>query len=63
MTSILHLKGTEKFPLFFFKLSALLQNCFLSWDRWNDNVTPTLDAALLCNSRVGSNLGHETGLG
>ena len=28
-------------------LSAFLQNCFLCWDRWNSDVMPTLDAALL----------------
>ena len=43
--------------LFFFLLSAFLRNCFLCWDRWNGDVTPTLDAALLCCSRAGSDLG------
>ena len=35
----------------FFFLSALLQNCFLCWNRQNGDVTPTLDAAMLCSSR------------
>ena len=46
-----------------FLLSALLRNCFLCWDRWNGDMMPTLDAAQLCSSRVGSDLGHESGLG
>ena len=37
-------------------LYAFLQNCFLGWDHWNGVVTPTLDVALLCNSRAGSDL-------
>ena len=37
-------------------LSAFLWNCFLCWDRWNGDVTPTLDAALLCSSRAGSDI-------
>ena len=37
-------------------------NCFLCWDRWNGDLMPTLDAALLCRSRAGSNLGRESGL-
>ena len=45
--------------LFFF---AFLQNCFLCWDRWNGDVTPTLDMALLCSSRAGTDLGRESGL-
>ena len=44
------------------RLSALLQNCFLCWDRGNGKVPPTLDAALLCSSRAGSDLGLESGL-
>ena len=39
-------------------LSALLWNCYQCWDRWNGDVTPTLDVALLCSSNVGSDLGH-----
>ena len=42
--------------LYIFLLSAFLQNCFLCWDRWNNDVTPTLDATLLCSSRAGSDL-------
>ena len=38
-------------------LSAFLQNCFLCWDSWNDDVPPTLDAALLCSSRAGFDMG------
>ena len=34
-------------------LSAYLRNCFLCWDRWNRDVMPTLDAAMLCSSRAG----------
>ena len=37
-----------------FFLTAFLQNCFLCWDRWNGDMTLTLDAALLCSSRAGS---------
>ena len=29
--------------------------------RWNGDVMPTLDAALLCSSRAGSNLGRVSG--
>ena len=47
---------------FTFFLSALLRSCFLCWDRWNGEVTPTNDAALLCSSRVGFDLGRESGL-
>ena len=43
------------FNYYFF--SNLLQNCFLCWDHGNGDVTPKLDAALLCSSRVGSDLG------
>ena len=46
----------------FLLLTAFLQNCFLCWDRWNGDVRPTLDMALLCSSRAGSDLGHESGL-
>ena len=42
-------------------LSAFLHNCFLCWDRWNSDVMPTLDAALL-SSKVGSDLGQGSGL-
>ena len=38
-------------------LSALLRNCFLCWDHGNSDVPPTFDAALLCSSWVGSDLG------
>ena len=37
--------------------SAFLQNCFLCWDSWNGDMMPTLDAALLCSSKTGSDLG------
>ena len=43
-----------------FLLSTLLQNCFLYWDRGNGGVPPLLDAALLCSSKEGSDLGLET---
>ena len=42
--------------------STLLRNCFLCEDRWNGDVMPTLDVALLCSSRVGSDLGRVSGL-
>ena len=45
-----------------FLLSAFLGNCFLCWDRWNGDVMPTLDAALLCSSRAGLDPGRESGL-
>ena len=38
-----------------FLWSALFWNCFLCWDRRNGDVMATLDAALLCSSRAGSN--------
>ena len=38
--------------------SAYLWNCFLCWDCWNGDVTPTLDTALLFSSKAGSDLGH-----
>ena len=47
---------------FFYLLSAFLRNWFLCWDRWNGDVMPTLDAAPLCSSRAGSDLGHESEL-
>ena len=34
----------------------------MCWDGWNDDVMPTFDAALLCSSRAGSDLGRESGL-
>ena len=34
-----------------FLRSAFLQNCFLYWNRWNGDVTPTLARALLCALR------------
>ena len=37
--------------------SAFLQNCFLCWNHLNGDVMPTLDMALLCSSREGSDLG------
>ena len=43
-------------------LMIRLQNCFLCWDRWNGDVRPTLDAALLCSSRVVADLGCESRL-
>ena len=43
-------------------LSAFLRNWFLCWNHWNGDVTPTLEAALLCSYRAGSDLGHESGL-
>ena len=45
-----------------FLLSTFLWNCFLCWDRWNGDLPPTLDTALLCISRAGTDLGHESGL-
>ena len=36
--------------------------CFLCWDCWNDDVTLTLDVALLFSSRAGADLGRESGL-
>ena len=35
-------------------LSAILRNCILCRDRWYSDVTPKLDAALLCSSRAGA---------
>ena len=46
----------------FFLLSAFLLNCFLCWDPCNNDLTPTLDVALLCSSRAGSDLGRESRL-
>ena len=43
-------------------LSAFLRNFFLCWDGWNSDVMLTLDAALLCSSWVGSDLGRVAGL-
>ena len=43
-------------------LSDLFRNCFLRWDHGNGDVPPTLDAALQCSSRAGSDLGLESGL-
>ena len=37
--------------------------CFLCWDHWHGDRTPTLDAALICSFRAGSDLGGESGLG
>ena len=48
--------------IFYFLLSPFLQNCFLWWDLRNGDMTPTLDAALLCSSRAGSDLGRESRL-
>ena len=44
-------------------LSAFLWNCFLCWDHGNGDMPPTLDMALLCSSKAGSDLGLESGLG
>ena len=41
----------------FFLLSACLWNFFLCRDRLSSDVPPTLGAALLCSSRVGSDPG------
>ena len=43
-------------------LSALRWNCFLCWDCESGDMPSTLDAALLCSSRAGSDLGLESGL-
>ena len=48
--------------LIVFLWSALLRNCFLCWDGWKVDVMPTLDAALLCSSRAGFDLGCESGV-
>ena len=40
-----------------FFLSAFFRNFFLCWDRWNGDVTPTLDGTLMWSSRAGSDLG------
>ena len=45
--------GKRKTNKIAFFLSALLQDCSLCWDR-----TPTLDAALLISSRVGTDMGR-----
>ena len=42
--------------IFFYLVSALLPDCSLCWDRWNDQ-TPTLEVALLSSSRAGADLG------
>ena len=55
--------GNFKISVIFFFISALLRNCFPCWHHWNGDMMPTLDAALLCSSRVGSDLGRESGLG
>ena len=47
-----------KCVFFVFFLSTLLQDCSLCWDCWNGTVAPTLDAALLCSSRAGTDLGQ-----
>ena len=43
-------------------LSTFLWNCFLCQDRWNGDVMPILDGALLCSSWAGSDLGRESRL-
>ena len=48
--------------LFLFYFISFLRNCFLCWDHWNDDVTTSLDAALLCSSRAGSFLACVSGL-
>ena len=40
-------------------LSVFLPNSFLCWDHWNGDMMTMIDAALLCSSRAGSDLGHE----
>ena len=45
-----------------FLFSAFLRNCFLCCDHWNGDMMPTLGTALLCSSRVGSDLGCVSGL-
>ena len=45
--------------LFFIRIP---RNCFLCQDCWNGDVMPTFDAALLCSSRAGADLGQESGL-
>ena len=47
---------------FFLGSTVLPNSFFLCWDRWNGDVTPTLDAALLSSSRAGADLGRESGL-
>ena len=42
--------------------SGFLRNCFLCRDCWNSEVMHTLDVALLCSSRAGSDLGRASGL-
>ena len=56
------MKQIETRVYIFFLGSALLQNCFTCWARWNGDVMPTLDAALLSSSRAGADLGRESGL-
>ena len=50
-----------KSDLFIF-VSVLLQNCFMCRDQCNGDMRPTLDVALLCSSRAGSDLGCESRL-
>ena len=53
-----HTTGPDKICIFLW--SPFLRNCFLCWDHWNGDVTPTLDVALLCGSRAGYDLGRES---
>ena len=45
-----------------FFLSAFLRNCLLCWHHSDSDMMPTLDAALLCSSRAGSDQGCESRL-
>ena len=47
---------------FFFFYCLPSPEFFLGWDRRNGDVKPTLDTALLCSSRVGSDLGRVSRL-
>ena len=67
LQSVLEITFTPSLPQRFqgfndFFKSAFLRYCFLCWDRWNGDVTPALDVALLYSSRAGSDLGHLSGL-
>ena len=44
---------------FLFFIIRLFWNCFLCRDRWNGDVTPTFDAALLSSSRAGYHKRHN----
>ena len=49
------------FYFFYDPHSSGIASC-VCWDRWNNDVTPTLDAALLSSSRACADLGRESGL-